>query len=110
VDPDVGRREDPEPVLQADLRARVESEEVAGEVAEVAGSQRPREAMRHPERAGEARHAQRRRQRDEREVRLGRVDSAVAHRRRTVLRRRDGRLRLRVPIRRQPWGRRGAGQ
>ena len=81
-----------EAILQADLRAGVEAEQIAGEVAEIAGAERPSEPVRDPERALVPRHAQRRRQVDDGEVRLVAIGIAI----RIVLRgRRGGRLVLR---------------
>src|SRR5439155_25777607 len=59
-----------EPVLEPDLRSRVDAEEIARQVAEVALAERAREAVRHAERAAERRQPQRRRQTNQREVRL----------------------------------------
>ena len=53
---------------------------VRQQIAEVALAERPREAVRHAERAREPRHPQRRRQRDQREVGLRRIDGAIARR------------------------------
>ena len=70
VDADLGTAHDAEPVLEADLRAAVEAEEILGEVTEIALPERTRKAMRDAERALVFRDAQRSRQIDEREVRL----------------------------------------
>ena len=40
MDADLGAGHDAEPIFEADLRTRVEAEEVAGEIAEVAGAER----------------------------------------------------------------------
>ena len=77
VDADLRAAHDAEAILETDLRTAVEAEQVSGEVAEVALSERPREPVRDPEGALVPRHAQRRRQRHECEIRLGQVDVQV---------------------------------
>src|SRR6185503_1893657 len=65
-------------VFEANLGAGIESEEVAGEIAEVAGTERTAEPVRHPECAREPRNLERGGQADDGEVRLGWVDAPVA--------------------------------
>ena len=62
VDADLQAAHQAEAVFQPDLRAGVEPEEILEQVAEVALSQRPAEAVGHAKRALEPRHAQRGRQ------------------------------------------------
>ena len=59
-----------EAVLETDLRAGVEAEEIAGQIAEISIAERPPETVRHAEGALEPRQAQRRRQRHDGEVGL----------------------------------------
>ncbi len=80
MDAELRSRDDPEAVLEADLRAAIEAEEVRRQVAERSLAEGPREAVRDAERAAEAGNAQRRRQPDDREVRLRRVHGPVADR------------------------------
>src|SRR5262245_57264419 len=80
MDRDLRSAQNAEAVFEANLRAAVGAEAIGQQVAEVALSERTREAMRHPKRARELGHAQRRRQSNEREVRLTWIDSAIARR------------------------------
>ena len=91
MDADLRAGHDSEAVLEADLCAAVEPEELTGEIAEIAGTERARESMRDAERAAEARDLQGRGQPDDREVRLRRIHRAVVGHR-FVLRIADGRL------------------
>ena len=77
VNADLCPAHEAKPVLEADLRAAVEAEQITGKVAEASLAERACEAMRHAERALELRHAQRRRQRDESEVGLSEVDVQI---------------------------------
>ena len=67
---DLGAGHDAETVFETDLRTAVESEEVAGEIAEVAGAERTAEPVRDPECAREPGNLERGRQADDGEVRL----------------------------------------
>ena len=67
---DLSASHDPETVFEANLGTRIEPEEVAHEIAEVAGAEWTAEPVRHPECAGEARNLERGRQADDGEVRL----------------------------------------
>ena len=77
VDADLPAANDAEAILETDLRAGIEAEQVARQIAEIAGAERPAEAVRDAERALESRQAQRRRQIDDREVRLATVEIAI---------------------------------
>ena len=77
VDADLRARAQPVAQLEADLRARVEAEEVGQQIAEIAAAERTREAVRHAERDLVLRQAQRRRQRGEIEVGLQRIEPDV---------------------------------
>ncbi len=69
--------EQPEPIFETDERAVVEAEEVVDEITEIPAPQRPREAVRDPERALVPGHAQCRGKRAEREIGLCKVDVAI---------------------------------
>src|SRR6185503_19847416 len=55
VNPDLRAGHEPEAVFEPDLRARIEAEEIPGEIAEIALAQRPREPVSDAERAAEPR-------------------------------------------------------
>ena len=73
VNADLSAGHDAETVFEADLCTGIESEELTGEIAEIAGAERAREPMRDPERAAEPWNLQGRGQPDDREVRLRRI-------------------------------------
>ena len=77
MDADLCPAHDSKPVLETDLRAAVEAEQIRGKVAEASVVERTGEAMRDAKRALEPRQAQRRRQRHEREVGLSEVDVEI---------------------------------
>ena len=77
VDADLGEAKDPEAILETNLRAAIQAEQVAGEIAEIAGAKRPAEAVRDTKGALVTWNAQRRVQRREVEVRLREVDVAI---------------------------------
>ena len=77
VNADLRTSPESEAVLEADLRAGVEAEQIPCQIAEIAVAERPRKAMRHAECALELRQAQRRRQRDQREIGLSEVDVQI---------------------------------
>ena len=60
----------PKRILETDLRAGVEPEQVSSQIAEITSAERPAETMRDAEGALVSRQAQRGRQVDDREVRL----------------------------------------
>jgi hypothetical protein len=77
VKSDLRRTHDPKPVLEANLRATVEAEEITRKVTEASIAERARKSVRDPERALELRHTQRGRERYEGEVRLSEVDIEI---------------------------------
>ena len=77
VDADLRARRHADAELEPDDRARVETEEVLGQVAEVAFAERPREAVGDAERALPLGQAQAGRQVDQREVGLRPVQDGV---------------------------------
>jgi hypothetical protein len=77
MDADLRAAEKSEAILQPDLRAAVQTEEVLGKLSEVAITERTCEAVRHAESAPVPRHAQCRGERHQREVRLDQADVQI---------------------------------
>src|SRR5437773_5877262 len=87
MDADLSVGHDPESVLEADLRAGVDAEQIGGEVAEVPLTERAGEAVGYAKGALEFRQPKRRRQGDQRKIRLCQFEHRIVF----ILRRNDRR-------------------